>query len=128
MKLLLDTHVFLSLVELGSVKLPNPMTVALMAMDAEKYVSVASLWEIAIKNRLGKLEIGMPLDSIPELCIAASTTVLSITARHVLAEVIPMPPTRDPFDRLLLAQAAAEGLKLVTLDGSLASHPLAWRP
>jgi PIN domain nuclease of toxin-antitoxin system len=46
---------------------------------------------------------------------------------HVITLVLPEPPTRDPFDRLLLAQAQVEGLQLVTIDRALIDHPLAYR-
>jgi PIN domain nuclease of toxin-antitoxin system len=59
------------------------------------------------------------------LCAAVKITLLSINAQHVLTLVDPEPPTRDPFDRLLLAQCEMEGLRLVTIDCALVSHRLA---
>lgn len=53
---------------------------------------------------------------------AAGFVILPITAQHALADVEPVPPTRDPFDRLLRAQCAVEGLSLLTLDGALRIH------
>lgn len=53
--------------------------------------------------------------------------LLMIDQRHLLAEVFPDPDTRDPFDRLLLAQCTVEDMRLLTLDRALARHPLAWR-
>jgi PIN domain nuclease of toxin-antitoxin system len=53
--------------------------------------------------------------------------LLIIDHRHVLAELDPEPATRDPFDRLLLAQCEVEGMRLVTVDTALSVHPLAWR-
>lgn len=128
MRLLLDTHVLLAQLETGSVVLSAAMQVALVADEAELFVSTASLWEISIKVRSGKLAIGMTLEQLPEACEAAAFAILSITPRHVLADVTPEPGTRDPFDRLLLAQAKVESLRLVTVDRALATHPLAWRP
>jgi PIN domain nuclease of toxin-antitoxin system len=89
------------------------------------HVSVASLWEIAIKFRLGKLALEVQL---PELVENLGLVLLAIEASHVLAAVDPEPATRDPFDRLLLAQCAVENLHLVTIDRHLTAHPLAWRP
>ena len=54
-------------------------------------------------------------------------TILRIDVPHVTALVLPEPPTRDPFDRLLLAQCQTEGLQLVTIDRALVEHPLAFR-
>ncbi len=92
---------------------------AVTAPDAELLVSVASAWETAIKVRSGKLLNGFPLTDLPDVCAAASASLLDIRARHVLAELSPDPPTRDPFDQLLLAQAQLEGCQLVTLDRML---------
>lgn len=128
MKLMLDTHVFLALLDLGSTPLPRGFEAVLDDRSIPLYVSAVSLWEIAIKVRSEKLYIGMGLDDLPEACEAAGLSILSIEARHVLAERTPPPPTRDPFDRLLLAQAGVEGMKLVTLDAALAGHPFAWSP
>ena len=89
-------------------------------------VSVASLWEIAIKTRLGKLGLNVALESLPELIETMRLDLLPIHARHVLAKAEPEPPTRDPFDRPLLAQCAVDGLRLVTIDRALTAHPLAF--
>ena len=127
MKLLLDTHVFLAIADLGSVKLPDEMLSAMTHASAQLYVSVASLWEIAIKTRLGKLELGLHPAELIDLCTAASATILPIEAQHVLVDLTPEPRTRDPFDRLLLAQAHIGQMHLVTLDQALVGHALAWR-
>lgn len=87
--------------------------------------SVATLWEIAIKHRLGKLRLTFPLDALPRLLKELGAEIVEINERHALADVFPEPPTRDPFDRLLLAQCQIEGFRLVTLDRALAGHPLA---
>lgn len=89
--------------------------------------SAASLWEIAIKARLGKLDPGMPLGMLAEFFEAVGIGMLPITASHAVAAVEPMPPTRDPFDRMLLTQCLVEGRRLVTVDNALCDHPLATR-
>ena len=86
-----------------------------------------SLWEIAIKVRIGKLAVSSPLLELVATCKSFKMGILAIEAHHVLSEIEPVPPTRDPFDRLLLAQAACEGMALVTLDRALAGHPREWR-
>ncbi|MFN3634294.1 MAG: type II toxin-antitoxin system VapC family toxin [Rhizobium rhizophilum] len=98
------------------------------AGDVTGFVSVASVWEIAIKSRLGKLETGIPLTDIPANLRSGGLEILGIEAAHVLHTLDPEPPTRDPFDRLLLAQCHVEGLQLVTVDRALVDHPLALRP
>jgi PIN domain nuclease of toxin-antitoxin system len=88
----------------------------------EFYVSVASLWEVAIKWRLGKLRLTPSLDTLPELLVDIGMELIPINQHHVLAFAQPEPLTRDPFDRLLLAQCQVENLRLVTMDRALVSH------
>jgi PIN domain nuclease of toxin-antitoxin system len=123
MKLLLDTHIVLALLESGSTVLPA--SVMSLLRDGENRASVASLWEIAIKWRLGKLRLTPRLTELPLILGRLEISLLGIDARHALADVQPAPSTRDPFDRMLLAQCTVEGLKLLTLDRALADHPLA---
>ena len=125
MRVLLDTHVVLGapaaeLCKAASQdrqRLADPSTVGL--------VSVASLWETAIKARLGKLDPGMPLENIAGYLEAIGLSILAIETRHVIVTADPEPDTRDLFDRVLLAQCQVEGLRLVTRDRALADHPLA---
>lgn len=127
MRLLLDTHI---LVAIALKRLPEVSGAAdrlLQRPGVQAWASVASLWEIAIKTRLGKLDPGLPLEDLPGYFESAGLTVLPITARHALATFEPQPSTRDPFDRLLLAQCSVEGFALVTLDEALRDHPLAAR-
>lgn len=124
MRLLLDTNVLIPLLE-GEPS--ERVGEAVRAPNAELYASVVSLWEIAIKTRLGKLRLTIPLQQLPSVIDGAGLVLLTITAQHVLAFPEPEPATRDPFDRLLLAQCMIEGLQLVTLDRALAAHPLGWR-
>ncbi|MBB3160605.1 PIN domain nuclease of toxin-antitoxin system [Rhizobium laguerreae] len=91
------------------------------------FVSVASLWEIAIKTRLGKLQPGLPLETIPFYLGEIGLTILPIDIAHVITAADPEPEARDPFDRLLLAQCKVEGLQLATVDRLLVDHPLALR-
>lgn len=123
MKILLDSHILLAL---ALERLPD-VSAVIVQPDVEASASVASLWEIAIKTRLGKLDPGMALEDLPRFFEAIRIAVLPITTAHALALVDPLPPTRDPFDRLLLAQCKVEGFLLVTLDAALRGHPLAAR-
>lgn len=127
MNVLIDTHIVIGLV---GRELPraHPKIAALLVDQATiGFVSVASFWEIAIKTRLGKLSLGLPLDDLAGFLDATGLAILPIEFAHVVATLDPLPATSDPFDRLLLAQCQVEGLKLVTLDRALVSHPLAWR-
>jgi PIN domain nuclease of toxin-antitoxin system len=127
MRLLLDTHILLALIERRIAALNAGVRALLENPEMEFMASVASLWEIAIKWRLGKLELAFDLDALPELLEAMGVELIPINARHALSSVEPEPRTRDPFDRLLLAQCKIEALRLVTIDRALVDHPLAAR-
>jgi PIN domain nuclease of toxin-antitoxin system len=127
MRLLLDTHIVLSVVNERTADLPAMLRGVLADPESAFYVSVASLWEIAIKARLGKLKLAADLELLPGILNSGGLELLPINEHHVLATVQPEPTTRDPFDRLLLAQCGCEELRLVTVDRALISHPLALR-
>jgi PIN domain nuclease of toxin-antitoxin system len=126
MRLLLDTQVLIALIDQRPDRLGKQIEAALAAPESTLCVSVASLWEIATKTRLGKLRLNIATHLLPELIEAMRIDLMPILASHVLANAEPEPPTRDPFDRLLLAQCAVEGFRLVTIDGALIAHPLAY--
>ena len=127
MRLLLDSHVLLAEVR-KALGLPYNRDVLRYDTGADGIqASAVSLWEIAIKARLGKLDPGVPPAELPSLLATLGRPVLPVTAHHAVAVVWPEPPTRDPFDRMLLAQCAVENLRLVTVDRALVDHPLAWR-
>jgi PIN domain nuclease of toxin-antitoxin system len=125
MRLLIDTQIVLKLLRQSLSKDAPAIARRLLDPSTAAYASVASLWEIAIKTRLGKLEPGMPLEDIAGFLQAVGLGLLSIEAGHVVAAAEPEPDTRDPFDRLLLAQCEVENLRLVTLDRALVGHRLA---
>lgn len=125
MKLLLDTHILLAALKGTLPKVSPSIALALGQPGVDASVSVCSLWEIAIKTRLGKLEPGLAIDHLPKAIGAMGLSILPITATHALTEVEPVPPTRDPFDRLLLAQCIVENRRLATVDHALTGHPFA---
>jgi PIN domain nuclease of toxin-antitoxin system len=87
-------------------------------------LSVVNLWEILIKAQLGKLTLRAPLRQIVEHQRANGIQILPVTLSHVLA-IEGLPPIhKDPFDRLLAAQAVAEGAMLVTADEIFRSYPV----
>jgi PIN domain nuclease of toxin-antitoxin system len=126
-KLLIDTHIFLALTPHRRMDLDARMAALLGDPSHRVSVSVASLWEIAIKNRLGKLNLGISRADLPLYVQSLGIELLPISARHAVTDIDPLPPTRDPFDRLLLAQCLVEGCRLVTVYGALRDHPLAFR-
>ncbi len=125
MRLLLDTHVLLGLVEGRKTSLPARVDALLKQPNNEHYLSAASLWEIAIKWRLGKLRLTPKLSALPELLHELGIRIVPINEHHALAIAEPEPITRDLFDRMLLAQCQIENLRLVSLDRSLLKHHLA---
>ena len=127
MRLLLDTNVLIRLLDDGLKAVDARFRSALEEPDAILIASIVSVWEIAIKVRLGKLDMKTPLPAVPESLRALGLDLLVIDEHHVLAEVAQEPATRDPFDRLLIAQCQVEGLRLLTADRILADHPFAWR-
>jgi len=125
MRLLIDTQIVLQLLRQSLRREHREIARFLTDPSTSAFVSVASLWEIAIKSRLGKLDAGMPLADIAGFLRALGISLLPIDAPHVVAAAEPEPDTRDPFDRLLLAQCEVENLRLVTLDRALVGHRLA---
>jgi PIN domain nuclease of toxin-antitoxin system len=121
-KLLLDTHAFLWWVD-ASRKLSRRARSAIGSGRNECFVSVASGWEIAIKVSLGTLRIDGALDRfLPEQMAANAFRPLPIDLKHA-ARVATLPfHHRDPFDRLLVAQALEEGLSIVTADPVFARY------
>jgi PIN domain nuclease of toxin-antitoxin system len=125
MRLMLDTHILLAIVGPGTASLPDGVAALISDERNEHHLSAASLWEIAIKRRLGKLHLTPSLAALPELVLGLGLAFVAINERHAVTSVEPEPLTRDPFDRMLLAQCQVEGLKLVTIDRALVPHPLA---
>ena len=127
MQILIDSHFAIAHLRKSLAPESSPLA-GLMADRSNKLnFSVASLWEIAIKTRLGKLDPGMPLESIARYFETVGVKVLPVTEIHAVTEAVPVPGTRDPFDRMLLAQCEAEGLRLLTSDRALAGHRLAFK-
>ena len=129
MNLLLDTHFIVWLTDH-----PDRLTAAEKALifDAGNVVSVSavSIWEIRIKwqyvYRSGQRKIETPPDAVLRLVDALALPLLPLTGEVAAATLHASIPHRDPFDELLLVQAQEGGLRLLTRDELLVSHPLAW--
>ncbi len=128
MRLLLDTQLIVTLVNNEGDRQKLRLLDSVAASGLEASASVVSLWEIAIKARLAKLHLRMALHDIPERLTLGKIEIVDIRRAHVLEDLTVLPETRDPFDRLLLAQCQVEKMHLVTTDGDLEDHPLAWKP
>jgi PIN domain nuclease of toxin-antitoxin system len=109
-------------------KIALPARTALEAAD-ELVLSVASVWEIAIKVNLGKLTVRRGIEAArQEMLTAIGARELAITSAHALAAANLPPLHRDPFDRILIAQTIVEGLVLVTADEAVRQYraPIEW--
>jgi PIN domain nuclease of toxin-antitoxin system len=123
MKLLLDTHVFIWW-DSDPAQLSQPALTALRDPANTIAFSVVSVWEMTIKRQLGKLILRLPLSQIVAHQQANGLQVLPVTLAHTLA-VEGLPPVhKDPFDRLLAAQANVEGVDFVTADPIFAQYPV----
>ncbi len=122
MRILLDTHVWLlTLAE------PGRLSEATLAVLSDRgnalYLSAASAWEIAIKHQLGKLPLPCPPgEFVPQRLERDGVNTLPVELGHALY-VARLPPLhRDPFDRLLVAQAQLEGMCLYTADDQVLAY------
>ena len=122
MQLLLDTHLLL-----WAVVEPERLDVALVGMLKDPLntpvFSVVSLWELVIKRGLDRPDFQLEPPLLRQALLEAGWRELPVEAHHVLAVGQLAALHRDPFDRLLLAQAQADGLLLITSDRQLAQYP-----
>lgn len=121
-RLLLDTHTFLWWID-DAPQLSTAARRAIGDANTECHLSLASCWEMAIKSSLGKLQLAKPIERfVSEQLAANNFTLLNIELRHA-AKIEKMPfHHRDPFDRLLIAQAMTEKLAVVTADKAFAGY------
>ncbi len=122
MKLLLDTHIFLWYITADS-RLPTLFLDAIREPTNDVYLSVASLWEIVIKYNLGKL----PLPQTPENYIPNERRrhqIKSLSLHENAVKVLINLPNlhRDPFDRILICQALANDLTIITVDNQIQNY------
>jgi len=123
MKLLLDTHAFLWFID-DSPAL-STWGKALLEADNELFLSVGSLWQIAVKLRLGKLTVAMPTESLmTEQLTANNIETLPISVPHLVhVSTLPL-HHRDPFDRLIIAQAIVEQMSVASADPAFDAYPI----
>ena len=122
MRLLLDTHCFLWLNG-------QPEKIGALALDACQnrehvlYLSLVSLWEIQIKQQLGKLDLDVPWRDMLNVQQAENgLQLLPISLTHIEQLAQLLMHHRDPFDRLLIAQAQSEGMTFVSADSAMAPY------
>jgi len=121
LNLLLDTHVLLWAAA-GSKRLSRSARALLLDEGNNLHFSPASLWEIVIKRRLGRDDLEADPFRLRRMLASSGYAELSVTSDHVLA-VDGLPPLHnDPFDRLLIAQARSEGMRLLTVDARVVAY------
>jgi PIN domain nuclease of toxin-antitoxin system len=120
-RLLLDTHVLLWAA--AGVGLPASAAALLSDPDNELLFSAASIWEVAIKAGLGRVDFTVDAGVLRRALFESGYEELSVTGAHA-AGVATLPDLhRDPFDRLLIAQAVAEGVTLLSADRAVLAYP-----
>ncbi len=115
MNLLLDTHTILWFLE-GSNSLSRNGRKNIESIHSTKFISIASLWEIAIKQGLGKITTSIPLEELMQTIAANGFEILPLDFGHILTLSRLEDIHRDPFDRIIIAQALAENLWLISKD------------
>lgn len=126
---LLDTHAFLWFV-FADPRLTEYAARVVEDPDSTKLLSVVSIWEIVIKNQLGKLSLGVPIEDFVDRYIAgAELELVGIELPHLLAYARLPLHHRDPFDRLLVAQADALSVPILTADAAFGGYDVEtlWR-
>ncbi len=115
MGLLIDTQVFIWEIT-GAAQLSNRLRALLESGHKPLFISMASLWEMSIKSSLNKLDLGGPYEDVLRDVAANNVTLLPITFAHTVEQHRLPFHHRDPFDRLIAAQAISENLDLVSSD------------
>lgn len=124
MQFLLDTHALIWFFS-GDIKLSDTARVLIEDIDNIKYISLASVWEMSIKQSKGKLTLSLPLDDyIQEKIRLEDFQLLNIKLSHL--KVISQLPFHhnDPFDRLLIAQAIVENISIISQDSMFNSYDI----
>lgn len=124
MNLLLDSNVFVFIVQQPD-RLPSRARAAIVDPANTRYLSLATPWELQIKSSLQKFDFEKPIREIVQRELNTGTVqLLAITLDHIDALSRLPNHHRDPFDRLLIAQAISEGLTLVTSDENIHRYPV----
>lgn len=122
MKLLLDTHLLLWAANEPK-RFPKAARVLIENLENEILFSAVSLWEISIKNSLGRADFRVDARLLRRGLLDNGYTELPITSEHAVStDQLPL-AHKDPFDRILVAQAMVEGITLLTNDKKLRSYP-----
>ena len=122
MNLLLDTHVLLWAAGAPE-RLPDAARVLIEDSGTKSIFSATSLWEVAIKNRLGRADFSVDPRLLRRGLLENGYMELAVTGVHAVAVDLLPPIHEDPFDRILIAQAQTEGIMLLTADRIIGRYP-----
>ena len=111
----------------GDATLPRAFDAAIRDPENAVVLSIVSAWEVQIKTAIGKLQVGSPIDEFLDSAVL-HFDLLDVSLRHVRALVTLPFHHRDPFDRMLVAQAQADGLTLLTVDPLVRAYGVACLP
>ncbi len=120
---LIDTQIFIWALE-NNPRLSKKAISLLTNGDNSIFISIATLWEIAIKVSIGKLELTQSLEEIIRRLPETGIAVFAIEPKHILGlEKLPF-FHRDPFDRIIIAQAIAENMEVISSDEMFPNYPI----
>lgn len=125
MRLLLDTHTFIWYVT-DNPRLSAHVKLLIEDENNEKLVSIASIWEMAIKHSIGRLNFTLPfMEFVRQQLTVSNIGLLEINIQHI--EVVASLPLhhRDPFDRLIIAQSMAEQIPILSVDAIFDAYAIA---
>ena len=123
MRYLLDTHILIWSFE-NNVRLPQHFKEIIEDTNNQLFVSIASLWEMAIKISNKKLDLTVSLSQLIKDLSSKNITILSISPLHVLeVEILPF-HHKDPFDRIIIAQSLTENITLISVDSVFDSYAI----
>lgn len=124
MRLMLDTHTFLWFIE-GSLNLSDTAKNLVEDQRNQRFLSIASLWEMSIKVSIGKLQLGMTFaELVKQQVYGNAIELLEIRPEH-LDKLAQLPfYHKDPFDRLIISQSLVESIPIVTKDSVFESYPV----
>jgi PIN domain nuclease of toxin-antitoxin system len=123
MQLLLDTHPFIWFIN-GDNQLPEKIKSLIADVENECFLSVASIWEIAIKTSLGKLELQSGFDRITDFLFDNDIEILPIKFVHLQTLLKLEYYHRDPFDRIIISQGIAENFTVLSKDEIFDKYPI----
>lgn len=121
MKLLLDTHALIWFIN-GDKQLPRKSVEIIKQIDLKCFVSIASIWEIAIKISLGKLELNGGFNEISDIMKNYEIELLPLAFEHIRKLIDLEFHHRDPFDRIIIAQGLIEKMTVVTKDENFSKY------